>query len=204
MATVRRGLPLALSTVVVVAVLAILMAVPARADDVTFFDTTDTVTAGTTGSRITIPVCGVAQPDPFGFGVLLETCVATLSAPSGSFFAGSPGTPLTILGDNGNGSDVMVFDGTSTTETVTFLSDLSVEGGIPIGCGVPAGCITENGQVQFAGSIMWKNPITGAVTTDNISFQSDAVEGVVPEPASLTLLGSGLLAIVGYIRRRLA
>ena len=65
MATVKRSIPLALSALVIV-MLAMLMAIPARADDVTFFDTADTITASTTGSRITISDCGITTS--FGGG----------------------------------------------------------------------------------------------------------------------------------------
>ena len=205
MATVKHSLPLVLSALVIV-MLAMLMAVPSRADDVTFFDSTETLTAGTTGSRITIPACGFTTTDVL-VGFALEGCTATLSAPSGSVFTGASFNSLVLIGESdGTISDAILVDAITTdTATITFLSDPS-EVGLPIPCSgsaVGTCTITEDGTVQFAGSISWTDDTTGAVTTDNISFQSD-VDAPVPEPASLTLLGSGFLAVVGYIRRRRA
>ncbi len=205
MASVKRSVPLALSTLAVV-MLAMLMAVQARADEVTFFDTTDTVTTGTTGSRITITACGFTTTAFFG-GLAMEGCTATVSAPSGSrilgsAFVGLKRTDLLPIGEgDGTVSDLILFDLTSAT--ITFLSDLS-EGGIPLLCSdIIGGCpITEDGTVQFAGSIISVDNATGRnFTFDNINFQSD-LNTPVPEPASLVLLGGGFLTVVDYIRRR--
>lgn len=200
MATVKRNIPLALSAFVVMLVL---MAVPSRADDVTFFDTSDTITASATGSRITILACGFTTTVA---GIAsLEGCTAMVSAPSGSIFTGASigSLPFGIMEADGSVSDAFTGSFGTTSVIITFLSDPS-EVGIPLPCSAVGGCpITEDGTVQVGETITWSDA-TGAVTTDNISFQSDAVEGIVPEPASLTLLGSGLLAIAGYVRRRLA
>ena len=203
MAAVKLSLPLSLrlflSTLVIV-MLAMLMAVPSRADDVTFFDTTDTVTASTTSSRITIPTCGVTTTIAGITG--LEACVALISAPAGFVFLAGV-SPQFIGEADGSVSDVILVDGSLiTSATVTFLSDPS-EAGIPLLCSAVGGCaVTEDGTVQLGDTITFGIPLA-VQTTDSIFFQSDVnAAPPVPEPASLTLLGSGLLAIAGYARRR--
>jgi hypothetical protein len=83
---------------------------------------------------------------------------------------------------------------------IIFLSDANVAGqepGLPVTCAKFDGVCSTLGEVGSI-SLNWSNGIT-----DTVTYQSDT-ESVVPEPASLTLLGSGLLAIAGFLKKRLA
>ncbi len=204
MKPVRHSLPLTLSTLVIT-ILTTLMTAPARADSVIFHDTTDTVTATTSASdptnpRITISQCGITTPDPFfATGLLLEACTATLSAPSGATGLNLSGGGFMAFGEgDGTASDFIAFELSLPTTTITFFSDTSA--GIPCSDFFGGCAVTEDGTVQSSETLTWLDNSGAILATDNVSFQSD-VE-VVPEPASLALLGSGLLAIIGYTRRR--
>jgi PEP-CTERM motif len=95
-----------------------------------------------------------------------------------------------------------------TSAHAIFLSDATVAGAEP-GPGLPLSCDQLNAAAGLTGvactpmngadsvKVTWSNG-----TTDTISYQSDA-PGVVPEPASMVLLGSGLLALAGYVKKRI-
>jgi PEP-CTERM motif len=188
---------------------ALVLAVPARADVVTFNDLTDTLTAtvtsGASGSQVTINECGIftIELKPRS-PVSVEGCRATFVGPAGSTSFTAPLLTL-IGGDNGNVSDAILvlsdFSDKNELEVI-FASDIDIPGksGIGVACNTfPTGCqVTETGGVQPGITITWSN---GA--KDTVSFQSDA-ESIVPEPSSLMLLGGGLLVVAGYLKKRLA
>ena len=188
--------------------LALVLALPARADVVTFHDLTDTVTAtvtsSTSGSKVTINECGLLSIELKPRSpVSVEGCRATIVGPANSTSFTVPLLTL-IGGDNGNVSDaILVLSDFSDKNKlqVIFASDLEIPGkpGIGMACDTfPHSCqVTETGGVQAGATITWSN---GA--TDTVSFQSDA-EGMVPEPSTLTLLGGGLLLLGGYLKKRL-
>jgi hypothetical protein len=61
----------------------------------------------------------------------------------------------------------------------------------------PNGCqLTEDGTVQFAIAVNWSDG-----TQDTVNFQSGPAP--VPEPASMLLLGTGLVGLAGVVRRKL-
>lgn len=171
-----------------------LAAQTAKADSITFQDTTtDNIVSVSGSSRLaTVAGCGSA----------VEICSITLSAPTGSVFSSSS-LPATIFIGEGNGtiSDELLFGVAPDKSfvTLTFVSDS--DSGLGLGtCPITPACISESGLSQLAGSVTW---INGTLTSsDSISFASDAPEGVVPEPTSLLLLGSGLTLIGGFLRRR--
>jgi hypothetical protein len=193
-------------TILLAAALAV--ALPARADVVTFNDLTDTVkakiTSSTSGSKVTINECGILTIELKPRSpVSVEGCMATIVGPANSSSFKAPLLTL-IGGDKGNVSDaILVFSDFSDKNKlqVIFASDLEIPGkpGIGVACNTFfIGCtVTETGGVQPGITITWSN---GA--KDTVSFKSDA-EGMVPEPSSLTLLGGGLLLVGGYLKRRL-
>jgi hypothetical protein len=180
--------------------LVMLMSTPAWADTVNFADTTDSVVGTASGTRAKIgPVCGVGTftvPGTNSTFANVEGCTATIT--------GVVGLPLNIflVQENGVVSDILaVFDNpvTSTAELL-FVSDPNVSGtepGLDLSV-VTTLCNTTGVACNFG--VPEQFSISSA--NDTVSFQSDT-EGVVPEPASLALLGSGLMAIVGFIKRRL-
>lgn len=195
-----------------------LAVVPARADQVTFHDLTDQTTASTTGSHIMTPVCGVLSINLGNIGEFSgEGCTATIFGSNlitNSFTASgctSVGIGCLLFAGEADGtvSDIMLVVPTLSNiqgapglmAVVTFLSDAVVgttEPGFGITCAQLAtlgfSCVGETGSVQ----LHW----SPEDRTDTISFESDT-EGVVPEPSSLFLLGSGLIAIGGFVKRRL-
>jgi PEP-CTERM motif len=189
--------PILAATLVVVVSMAV-AAAPSRASSstVTFNDLTDTLTASATSNRITT-TCGFIHITLMGRNLTPEGCTATITGPSGSSSFTAP-SMVFIGGDNGQLSDLIMISPGAIADTalVTFASDPIEE--MPFTCSDVGGCaITENGRLQLGAQIKWNNRDH---TKDKIKFASD-VE-MVPEPASLVLLGGGLLAMAGYIRRR--
>jgi hypothetical protein len=187
--------------------MAAVVALPVRADEVTFNDLTDTVTATVTasasGSSVTINQCGIFTVPLHGTAVSVEGCLATIVGPANSRSFEAPLLTL-IGGPNGNVSDeiIVLSDFSDKNKLqVIFASDPEIPGTSEIGlaCSTfPTGCqLTETGGVQPGIAITWSN---GA--KDTVSFQSDA-ESIVPEPSSLMLLGGGLIMVAGYLKRRL-
>jgi len=184
---------------------AAVVALPARGDEVTFNDLTDsvsaTVTSSGSGSSVTIDQCGLFSVTILGTPVSVEGCKATIVGPanSDSFEART----LTLIGgDNGKVSDAIIVTPDILNDNklqVIFASDTEIPGvpGIGVACStIPGGCqVTETGSVQAGVTITWSND-----QTDTVSFKSDT-DSVVPEPASLVLLAGGLLAVV--LKKRL-
>jgi hypothetical protein len=193
------------------ALVALALSVPSlvRGDEVHFADTTDTVVGTTTGSRASIDtalfgllrICGLV---PLG-NTNVEGCAATITAPTGASL--TSGNHVYLASENGVLSDalaVFVDPPVSGKVHVQFLSDtvvLGAEPGLPLSCADLA-AVADVASCSSVGesasvSLMWSNG-----TTDTVSFDSDS-EGVVPEPASLVLLGSGLLAIASFVKKRI-
>jgi len=186
--------------------MAVVLALPAQADQVTFNDLTDTVSATITpsssGSSVTIDQCGLFSVMIHGTAVSVEGCKATITGPRNSDSFRAPLLTL-IGGDNGRISDAIIVmpDVFSDNKLhVIFASDPEIPGtpGFGVACSTVGGCqVTETGGVQPGVTIAWSNG-----QTDIVSFQSDT-DSIVPEPSSLILLGGGLLAVAGYLKRRL-
>jgi len=180
---------------------ALAVALPVRADEVTFNDLIDMVTASKSGSRVTINECGLSTITLGGQSMSVEGCRATITAPDDSTSFDAPRLTL-IGGDNGNISDAILVTKVGNVAHVLFLSDPHVPGKpeLSIPCSRFGGCqLTETGLVQSGVTIDWNDG--GGM--DTVSFKSD-IDSMVPEPASLMLLGGGLLVVAGYMKRRLS
>jgi Ice-binding-like/PEP-CTERM motif len=91
-----------------------------------------------------------------------------------------------------------VFEG-----NILALTNIGLNTGATIGCGR---ALAENGQVTFDG----QNPATGIENQISIGCAGTTGAGgygfngtSVPEPGSIALLGSGLFAVAGVVRRKL-
>jgi hypothetical protein len=186
---------------------AAVVALPARGDEVTFNDLTDTVSATITstssGSSVTIDQCGLFSVTIHGTMVSVEGCKATIVGPANS--SSFQARTITLIGgDNGKVSDAIIVTPDILKDNklhVIFASDPDIPGmpGIGVPCStIPGGCqVTETGGVQPGVKITWSND-----KTDTVSFKSDT-DSIVPEPSSLALLGGGLLVVAGYLKKRL-
>lgn len=200
--------------VVVVCAFTLFLSTSARADGVNFIDPaidilTSTLILSGTGAVASFGPCGFDTftiPNTFPVvTVTAEGCQATITAPPRQTFSGNAFS-LVLVSENGKISDALItYNPDDVHIQLLFLSD-SVVNGTEVG--LPSSltdlcsqfftsCTTTNAE-QFSTLVNWTNG-----TSDVVSFQSDT-DSVVPEPGSLALLGSGLLAIGGLIKKRLA
>ena len=211
--------------VIAAVALTLILSASVRAGTVTFNDLSDTLT--TTPAGFGSPSRATFTCPPTGVSITVSTltfsgegCTGSITGPSGStgtlsppppcysFLAGcvtfiwaSPGGP----GTTREISDVVLVQQVAGVFDVTFVSDPDTGSGegfgvicsqvVGLGLGLACGP-QEDGSSQLAADINW----TGTTTVDHIRFESDPV----PEPASLALVGSGLLAIAAFRRKRLA
>jgi len=150
------------------------------------------------------------------FDVIPFTSTSGLEAAdgSGAFVANQPGTggqALVVLleGVGGPNSDwlqlVWTISGPIVTMTAHWRSDADPGGLPPLPVGVVPQFLVENGAVQDVTALLGASATaSGFVFPSNLTVQvqSDAPEAAVPEPATLTLTGLGLLGVATRYRRR--
>jgi hypothetical protein len=119
------------------------------------------------------------------------------------FFDGGPVGSFNIFDDASMSrvSDQIIWDVGPAGATATFWSDLDSGAGLtPFITARPP--LIETGSIQPIGGINW-HLANGSTITDTLQFVSDAGETpAVPEPASLLLVGTGLLGVVRARRNR--
>ena len=207
-------------SILVVLVSSLMVAQGAKAqttEDILFNDLGDVINVSGSSALTIVPGTCQNAATPLDFcSVMLLRAGQTITAATGNFTINlNTATPVQakyLLSEDANKtllSDTFlstIVPGTSLLGITTlpgsaafvFDSDLPALEGVPVPCPAVIGCnAAETGGPQLVGTITWSGG-----TTDRIFIESDR-EGVVPEPATLILLGSGLAMTGGFLRRRL-
>lgn len=194
--------------VVLLAVLALALPIAALADsNVDFNASHGTLTGSSAGLQLTgstlVAVTG-AYGDPTGnLGTVSFTTGALLtgSLSAGGTFSGT-GSTFTVMGNGSNGvPNSVLFTGSfvgdvTLTEVGTSLHNYFFTGVVS---GTLADGTAASGPVVM-NFVTGKGWMGEAITIGSI----DTTVQIVPEPGTLGLLGTGLLAVGGLLRRRIS
>lgn len=193
--------------VVLLALLALALPTAAFADNVDFNASHGTLTGSSAGLQLagsTLVAVTGAYGDPTGnLGTVSFTTGALLSGSlsAGGTFSGT-GSAFTVMG-NGTGGvpNSALFTGSfvgdvTLTEIGTSLHNYFLTGVVS---GTLANGMSATGPVVM-NFVTGKGWMGEAITIGSIDT---TVQTVVPEPGTLGLLGTGLLAVGGLVRRRM-
>jgi hypothetical protein len=198
-------------TILVLAAFGLLSA-PTRADDIT-------VSNGSSAGWVQISSNTFGLPaDLSGIGCGSEN--ETSCEPTGVFnfnVGFSSSGVVNILDSSDALSDQLhFFNDASGHGVVTFISDPSLanalSGGTTLCTESPNGCVASFPITAIGGSVITINAASddeaafdpfglGADTSDQIQFKGATIVST-PEPGGLTLLGTGLMTIVGMLRKK--
>jgi hypothetical protein len=191
---------------VLLAVLALALPIAAFADNVDFNASHGTLTGSNAGLQLSgstlIGITG-AYGDPTGnLGTVSFTTGALLTGnlTTGATFS-STGSTFSVMGNGNNGvPNSVLFSGSfvgdvTLTEMGTSLHSYFLTGVVS---GTLAGGGTASGPVVL-NFVTGKGWMGEAITIGSIDT---TVQTVVPEPGTLGLLGTGLLAVGGLLRRK--
>jgi hypothetical protein len=200
--------------VLAVAILVIGLTLTASANSVDYGNSGGTATAingGTaislSGSILTTVTGGICSPLCSGnLGTVTFTSGALMGggslATGGTFGAGGS---LTIMGNGTDGLTGTLFTGTFTSATWTVTA-------LPGGNDVFSFTGTLQGTGAFSGTpgftiqgskIVHGNPFAAGGSGSVKWASGNTTVGVVPEPGTLSLLGTGILGIAAVLRRKL-
>lgn len=186
--------------VVLLLVLALALPVVALADSIDVANSGGTITGGASG--LTLSGSTINK-----YGSIFAADLGSVSFTTGAFVTGdaasggtlAPGGTFTITG-NGTGGvpNGVIFTGTFTSATWKLLSDSSGNSYALVATVQGVGSSAKTSQLTFdvaGGKGFFFDGSIGLASGDTV------VTTTVPEPGTLGLLGTGLLAVGGLVRR---